>query len=190
MLHLYLTAQARTSDENDLQVYLISCAIDYFSNTFDMDLKINHNFDVHRIDRKSSSGSRNDSLRINATSTTKNDNDVQAIIELLGGTTLEFIPVSRKRDPIVRIVNKKLIIKNQDQFQCQKNCITCQCPPTLIMRERYLGAKIFNLFPARPDTIDCILCGCKVKRQTLSKHFDNECFVFKVSQIIYDKLNV
>ncbi len=185
LLHLYLTSQART-EENDLQVYLLGCGIRYLNESFELGLKINHNFDVVR-----SGGGKKENINVPVPS--HNDiNETQQLIELLGGSAVEFIPVSSKRNPIVRIINTKLIVKNQEQFKCKMNCEICHCGPQLIMRERYLGAKIYyySFFTIKPDTFECILCECQVERRKLNKHLDNDCVVFKVSQIIHDKLNV
>lgn len=55
MLHLYLTAQAVTTsdEENDLQVYLLLSGIDYFNSNFEVNSEINYNFHITRSDETS-----------------------------------------------------------------------------------------------------------------------------------------
>lgn len=189
LLHFYLNAVSRTDyDENDLQVFCVTSAIQYFRRTFELDLKINQNFDVTRLGagKKENMGAGGPLASNDNCST-----DEQGIVELLGGASVVFIPVSSKRNPIVRIINKKLIVKNQEQYQCKMNCKSaCNCASQSLIRDKFLGSKIYVHSMPKQHTFDCILCDCEVKRNALDKHFDYSCVVFKVSQIIHDKLNV
>lgn len=125
-----------------------------------------------------------------------NNNDEYLVLKLLEESMAESSIegmhgiFKRQRGSAIRILNKKLIVKNQDQFECKKNCCPCYCRPQLLLRERFSGAAIFAIFSIKPDGLNCILCDRKIRHERLNEHFDNECIVFKVSQVIYDKLNV
>lgn len=150
-----------------------------------MDLKINYNFDVAQVLRTSDGGKKE------KTQARNNDNDLPIVMGLLGGSMCEAIQIPFvKRDPIVRIMNTKLIVKNQDQFECKKECCPCYCAPQLTFRERFSGAVIYAIFAMKPDAFNCILCDLEVECGKLADHFDKDCMVFKVSQVIHDKLKV
>lgn len=188
---MYLTSQAvhASSEENDSQVFLVLRGIAYLKEAFQMDLKINHNFEVAPISETSSDSEKNETYDGHMP-TTNSDDDGEHVLKILGGSLAKLIPATLKRPPNVCILNNKLIVKNQNQFECKKGCTPCYCEPELLFRERFRGARLFAIYEKNRDKIKCILCQIKVDREKLDEHFDNHCIVFKVSQTIYKKLNV
>lgn len=163
MIDLYLSVSSDDKDEN-LHVYLLEAANNYFNNCFKTNLKVNFNYKAQESDNA----------------------EVKRILDALA--IERKISLKKPRvavfqiTPIMKVLTTRRIGSSRDLMCPKEHGIPCYCPPQRKFRTRFYGSNIYALF-AVEKKVKCFVCDSEMDTGNLQDHFQKNCVVFNPTPV-------